>query len=211
MSNQEPFNLVRDRMTVKVKLRTEKHGEEDVNAYDVMLHGAFANAVLLKLNPELRPMLYTQEQGDLIDGQTFNTLRFPELGPLDWTLVMGRMTLVIHDEEDEAESLALTNREVDKFHFELLPGGTVNLGLRVKIGEIEDEDVLLKLLRTSHRQLLVSLYQAALQEALDNFEQAEQITQEPMSEGRKEAEKAFFNPIGAQSPDEVVAEEEKAA
>lgn len=207
MSNQEPFYLVRDRMTVKVKLRTEKHGEEDVNAYDVVLHGAFANAVLLKLNPELRPLLYTQEQADLIEGQTFNTLRFPELGPLDWTLTMGRMTLVIHDEDDERESLVLTNLEADKFNFALLPGGTVNLGLRIKIGEIEDEDVLLKLLRTSHRQMLVSLHQATLEEALDNFEQAEKITQEPMSDERLAAEKAFFNPVGAQSPEEVVEEE----
>lgn len=211
MSNQEPFYLVRDRMTVKVKLRTEKHGDDDVNAYDVILHGAFPNAVLLKLNPDLRPMLYTQEQGDLIEGQTFNTLRFPELGPLDWTLAMTRMELTIHDEEDEAESLVLSNREADKFHFELLPGGTVNLGLRIKVGEIEDEDVLLKLLRTSHRQLLVSLHQATLQDALDNFEQAEQLAKEPMSDERKAAEKAFFNPAGAQSPEEVVdadAEEE---
>lgn len=209
MSNQEPFYLVRDRMSVKVKLRTEKHGDDDVNAYDVMLSGAFANAVLLKLNPELRPMLYTQEQGDLLDGQTFNTLRFPELGPLDWTLAMLRMTLTIHDEDDESESLVLTDREADKFHFELLAGGTVNLGLRIKVGEIEDEDVLLKLLRTSHRQLLVSLHQATLQDALDNFDQVEQLSG-PMSDERKEAEKAFFNPVGAQTPDEVVDEEEEA-
>jgi hypothetical protein len=208
MSTKEPFNLVRDRMTVKVKLRTEKHGDDDVNAYDVMLQGAFANAILLKLDAGLRPFLYTQEQGDLIEGQTFNTLRFPELGPQTWTLAMTRMTLVIHDEEDESESLTLTDREADKFHFELLPGGTVNLGLRIKVGEIEDEDVLLKLLRTSHRQLLVSLQQQAFDDQLDNFQQAEQLSKEPMSEERKAAEKAFFNPLGAQSPDEVVEAEE---
>lgn len=182
MSNQEPFYLVRDRMLVKVKLRTEKHGDEDVNAYDVMLQGAFANAVLLKLDPELRPALYTQEQSDMLDGQTFNTLRFPELGRFDWTLSMGRMTLVIHDEDDEAESLTLTNREADNFHFNLLPGGTVNLGLRVKIGEIEDEDVLLKLLRTSHRKLLVSIHQAAIEEAADNFEKAEAMPMQTKAE-----------------------------
>lgn len=205
MSNLEPFYLTRDRMSVKVKLRTEKHGDDDVNAYDVMLSGAFANAVLLKLSPDLRPMFYTQEQGDLIDGQTFNTLRCPELGVQDWTLSMGRMTLVIHDEDDEAESLTLTNREADKFTFELLAGGTVNLGLRVKVGEVDDEDVLLKLLRASHKQFLVSLHQAAVEKPQGNFEQAENL-REPMSEGRKQAEKAF-NPVGAQTPDEVVGDE----
>lgn len=207
MSTQDPFNLTRDRMSVKVKLRTEKHGDDDVNAYDVMLYGAFANAILLKLDPGLRPFLYTQEQGDLIEGQTFNTLRFPELGPLDWTLAMPRMTLVIHDETDEGESLTLTNREADKFNFALLPGGTVNLGLRIKLGEIEDEDVLLKLLRASHQQLLVSLHQVAPEVAQDNFEQAEGL-REPMSDERKEAEKLFANPVGAQTPDEVVGDEQ---
>lgn len=204
MSNQYPFYLIRDRMSVKVKLRTEKHGDDDVNAYDVMLFGAFANAILLKLNPELRPFLYTQEQADIIDGQSFNTLRFPELGTLSWQLDMGRMTLVLHDDEDDSASLELTNREADKFTFELLPGGTVNLGLRVKVGEVDDEDVLLKLLRASHQQLLVSLHQAPVEAEQDNFEKAEQITQEPISAERKEAEKAFFNPAGAQSPEEVI-------
>ncbi|MDB5978698.1 MAG: uncharacterized protein JWR07_5458 [Nevskia sp.] len=206
--SSEPFYLTRDRMSVKVKLRTEKHGDDDVNAYDVMLYGAFANAVLLKLNPDLRPFLYTQEQSDLLDGQTFNTLRFPELGSLDWTLAMSRMTLVIHDEQDEAESLTLTNRDADKFAFSLLPGGTVNLGLRIKVGEIEDEDDLLKLLRASNQQLLVSLQQAVVAEAMNNFEQAEQITKGPMSDERKAAEKAF-NPVGAQTPDEVVGDDDE--
>jgi hypothetical protein len=208
---QEPFNLVRDRMSVKVKLRTEKHGDEDVNAYDVILSGAFPNSILLKLDPDLRPFLYTQEQSDLLDGQTFNTLRFPELGMQSWKLAMNRMTLVIHDENDEAESLELTDREADNFTFALLPGGTVNLGLRVKVGEVEDEDVVLKLLRASHQQLLISLHQAPSRLALDNFEQAEQVTQEPHSESRKEAEKAFRNPVGAQTPDEVVGDEEEEA
>jgi hypothetical protein len=207
--SKEPFYLTRDRMSVKVKLRTEKHGDDDVNAYDVMLYGAFANAVLLKLNPDLRPLLYTQEQADLLDGQTFNTLRFPELGSLDWTLAMSRMTLVIHDEQDEAESLTLTNRDADKFSFSLLPGGTVNLALRIKVGEIEDEDDLLKLLRASNQQLLVSLHQAAVVGALDNFEQAENLA-EPMSDERKAAEKAF-NPVGAQTPEEVVGDEQDEA
>lgn len=208
--NQEPFYLTRDRMSVKVKLRTEKHGDDDVNAYDVMLSGAFANAILLKLNADLRPFLYTQEQADLLDGQTFNTLRFPELGSLDWTLAMGRMTLVIHDEDDEHESLELTNRDADKFSFSLLPGGTVNLSLRVKLGEMEDEDALLKLLRASNQQLLVSLHQAPVEAAQDNFEKAEQVTKEPMSDSRKAAEKAF-NPVGAQTPDELIGDEQTEA
>jgi hypothetical protein len=202
MSSQEPFCLIRDRMLVKAKLRTEKHGDEDVNAYDIILSGAFANAILLKLSPDLRPMFYTQEQGDLIDGQTFNTLRCPELGAQDWTLIMPRMTLTIHDEHNEAESLTLTDREADNFKFSLLAGGTVNFSLRVKVGIVDDDTVLVKLLHASHKQFLVSLHQAPVQKPQDNFEQAENL-REPMSDERKAAEKAF-NPVGAQTPDEVV-------
>lgn len=209
MSIQEPFYLTRERMSVKVKMRTEKHGDDDVNAYDIHLAGAFANAILLKLNPDLRPSLYTQEQSDLLDGQTFNTLRFPELGTFDWTLAMGRMTLVIHDDDDEDESLELANREADRFSFSLLAGGTVNLGLRIKLGEIEDEDDLLKLLRASNQQLLISLHQAPVVAAQDNFEQAEGM-REPMSDERKAAEKAF-NPVGAQTPEELIGGEQDEA
>lgn len=202
MSTQEPFSLYRERMLVKVSLRTEKHGDESVNAYDIGLSGPFANAILLKLDPGLRPFLYTQEQGDLIDGQTFNTVRFPELGQFDWALTMPRMTLIIHDEETDRNSLYLDDREADKFNFTLLPGGTVNFGLRVKVGELEEEEDVLKLLRAANHSFLVSLYQAPPETVADNFEQAENL-QEPMSDERKAAERAF-NAAGAQSPEDVV-------
>lgn len=202
MSDKEPFYLTRDRMLVKVKLRTEKHGDEDVNAYDVILAGAFPNAVLLKLDPDLRPHLYMQEQGDLVDGQTFNTLRFPQLGHFDWKLDMTKMELVIHDEEFENESITFADKEADRFNFGLLPGGTVNFGLRIKIGVVKDEDDLLKLLRASHQELLISLRQIVAEEP-DNFDQAEQLTKAPQSEAGKELA-ALFNPAGAQSPEELV-------
>jgi hypothetical protein len=209
MSTQEPFHLHRERMSVKVKLRTEKHGDDDVNAYDILLSGAFANAILLKLSADLRPMFYTQEQSDLLDGQTFNTLRAPELGEQSWTLSLPRMTLTIHDEHDDAETLILTDREADNFKFSLLAGGTVNFNLRVKVGVVDDDSVLVKLLHASHKQFLVSLAQAAVQKPQDNFEQAENLAA-PMSDERKKAEKAF-NPVGAQSPDEVVGDEQSEA
>lgn len=208
MSNQEPFYLVRERMHVEVKKRNEKHGDEDVSAYDVILSAAMANAILAKLDPELRPALYTQEQGDLIDTTSFHTLRFPLLGAHKWQLEMCRMVLVIHDEDDEAESLQLLDREADKFHFSLLPGGTVNFGLRVKLGVMDDEDALLRLLRADNQDMLISLRQTAVEDAGDNFDQAENAGKEAMSDERAAAEKAFFNPVGAQSPEEVVFEED---
>lgn len=206
MSQQEPFYLIREPMLVKVKKRDEKHGDTTVAAYDLVLAGAFANAILAKLNPELRPALYTMEQGDLIDTTAFHTLKFPELGVFTWALEMGRISIELHDADDERNDLYLTMREADKFHFSLLPGGTVNFGLRVKLGQVDDEDDLLRLLRADNQKLLVSMHQSSIEEAVDNFEQAERITQEPKSEARKEAEKAFVNPIGAQSPEELLAE-----
>lgn len=205
MSTQEPFYLHRDRMSVKVKMRTEKHGDENVDAYDVILVGAFPNAVLLKLDPDLRPHLYTQEQTDLVDGQTFNTLRFPKLGHFDWALEMTRMELTLHDEEFEDESVTFTDKEVDRFNFGLLPGGTVNFGLRVKVGVVEDEDLLLKLLRASHQDLLISLRQVAVEEEPATLEEkVEKLTKKPQSEAGRQLEALFTNPVGAQSPEELV-------
>jgi hypothetical protein len=204
MSTQEPFYLHRDRMSVKVKMRTEKHGDENVDAYDVILVGAFPNAVLLKLDPDLRPHLYTQEQSDLVDGQTFNTLRFPKLGPFDWALEMTRMELTLHDEEFEHESVTFSGKEVDRFNFGLLAGGTVNFGLRVKLGVVEDETLLLKLLRASHQELLISLSQVAEEEPPTLEEQAEALGRAPQSEAGKELASLFSNPIGAASPEALL-------
>ena len=175
------------------------------------LLGSFANAVLLKLDPDLRPHLYVQEQSDIVDGQTFNTLRFPKLGAFTWDLEMTRMKLTIHDEEFEDESLAMTGLEADKFHFELLPGGTVKLGLRVRVGAVEDEDVVLKLLRASHQALLISLEQAAEEDQGDLYDQTEQVTRAPQSEASKELAALFSNPVGAQSPEELVGLEPESA
>lgn len=203
MSTQEPFYLHRDRMLVKVKLRTEKHGDEDVNAYDVILLGSFPNAVLVKLDPALRPHLYTQDQDDLVDGQTFNTLRFPQLGHFDWKKDMSQMELTIHDEEQEHESITFTGKDVDRFNFGLLPGGTVNFGLRVKIGVVDEDHDLTKLLRASHQDLLISLRQVLPDPEGDNFDKVEKLSQEPHSAARAEAE-SLFNPPPAITPESVV-------
>lgn len=203
MSNQEPFYLHRDRMLVKVKLRTEKHGDEDVNAYDVILLGAFPNAVLVKLDPDLRPHLYTQDQDDLVDGQTFNTLRFPQLGHFDWKKEMAQMELTIHDEEQEHESITFSGKDVDRFNFGLLPGGTVNFGLRVKIGVVEEDHDLTKLLRASHQDLLISLRQVLPDAEGDNFDKVEKLSHAPHSPAREEAE-SLFKPAPAITPESVV-------
>lgn len=203
MSTQEPFYLHRERMLIKVKLRTEKHGDEDVNAYDVILLGAFPNAVLLKLDPDLRPHLYTQEQSDLVEGQTFNTLRFPQLGHFDWKKDMSLMELTIHDEDQEHESITFAGKDVDRFNFGLLPGGTVNFGLRVKIGVVEEDHDLTKLLRASHQDLLVSLRQVLKEEEGDNFEKAAQMGKAPHSAEREKLED-LFKPAPVITPESVV-------
>lgn len=74
-----------------------------------------------------------------------------------------------------------------------MPGGTVKLGLRIKVGEVEDETVLLKLLRASHQALLISLNQAEVEEEPDNFDQVENLsaTGGPPSAARQAAEDLF--------------------
>lgn len=197
------FELVKESMEVSVHLRVEKHGEEKVNAYDAKLRGNFQNAVLLKLAPGLRETFYVaSEQQDIVDGTAYQDLRFPQIGAIPWDLEIGRVTVRMHDLDDEENDLLLTGMTADKFSFSMLEGGTVRLSLRVKLGAIDDEATIMKLLRANNQQLPVTLFQAELEEEPDNYDQVEQLTREPHSAARAEAESLFKLPPS--TPESVV-------
>lgn len=209
MSAIEPFSLVKDKMSVFIHLRIEKHGENNVNAYDAKLSGNFSNSVLLKLHPDLRDTFYKAAQQADIDGFK-KELRFPRIAkPVAWDLEIPRTLLRLHDVHDANEDLILSDGTTDNFVFDMLEGGTVKLSCRVKLAEMSEEQVA-KLLRANGQEMPISLECAALEEKPDNFEQAELITQEPISPAREKAESMFSAPPDdqalnvAQSPDDVV-------
>lgn len=203
MSDTENFYLTKDRMSLNVKKRDEQHGDNKVAAYDAVLTGDFPNAMLLKLDAALRGVFYAPDDQQDIEQDYYPNLRFPLMGPIAWGLEKSRMTLVVHDAEFPAEDLALTGKDIKDIKLTLKEGGTVNMKLRVVLGQLE-EGSLLKLLRIDNQTVPVSLWQAAMEEEPDNFQQAELVGMEPKSAAREEAEKAFINPAGAQSPEELV-------
>lgn len=201
----EPFALVKDKMEVFVHLRIEKHGEENVNGYDVKVTGNFANSVLLKLHPELRDTFYTAAaQADVEDFK--KELRFPRIKikkGMPWDMEVPRTLLRLHDIDSPDNDLVLSDGTAHKFFFDCLEGGTVKLSFTIKLAKMTEEEQT-KLLRANGQTLPISIESAALEEKPDNFEQAEQLSKEPMSEARQNAESQFVKPAGAASPDAVV-------
>lgn len=187
----ELFNLVKEKMNIFVHLRIEKHGDENVSAYDVKLSGDFSNAILLKLDPELRDTFYMADRQADVEGFK-KKLRYPQIdNVMKWKRDVPRTLLTLHDEHDETESLVLGNGHTDSFVFDMLEGGTVKLSCRVKLAEMTEEQTT-KLLRANGQILQVSLECAPLEEKADNFEQVDLITQAPHSPARVEAESAFL-------------------
>lgn len=201
----DSFTLVKEKMEVFVHLRIEKHGDEKVSAYDAHLSGDFSNSVLLKLHPDLRDTFYKAgEQGDVEDFK--KELRFQHIAkPIQWDLKIPRTLLRMHDIDDPREDLVLGDGETDKFQFAMLEGGTVKLAFRVKLPDMTEEQVT-KLLRANGQTMPVSLECAPLEDAPDNYEQADLLAQEPMSEARALAESQFApSPL---TPDDVVMAEQ---
>lgn len=201
------FELIKERMEITVNKRTEKHGDDSIAAYDARLSGDFQNAFLLKLDERLRTVFYgPAKQGD-IEADYYPDLLFPLMGPIAWDLKKSRMTLHLHDVDSGENDLQLSGKDFDKLKFTLKSGGTVALSFRVVLGQLE-EDELLKLLRVDNQRITVSLWQAALEETPDNFQQADLLSQEPHSEARAAAESLFNAPppeaIGATSPEELL-------
>lgn len=187
------FNLVKEKMAVFVHMRLEKHGEENVTAYDIKLSGDFSNSILLKLHADLRDTFYVADRQADVEGFK-KQLRFPRIdNAMKWAQEIPRTLLTLHDAHDAGEDLVLANGHTDKFEFDMLEGGTVRLSCRVKLPELTDEQVL-KLGRANGQTLPVSLECAPLEEKQDNFQQAELITQEPHSDARKELESLFKAP-----------------
>lgn len=197
------FNLIKEKMAITVQLRIEKHGDENVNAYDARLQGNFPNAVLLKLHPELRDTFYKPAQQGDFEQDFYPERRFPQIDTVAWGLEIPRTLLRLHDASDPCDDLVLGGGTTDKFVLEMLAGGTVKMSFRVKLGELDEDDVA-KLLRANGQTIPISLECAAEEEKPDNFEQVDLITQEPHSAARAEAESLFSAPPTTMTLDDVV-------
>jgi hypothetical protein len=199
---QEPFELVKERaLLAHMNLRTEKHGDESEPALDLKFDLSLSNSVLKKLAPGLLEALYEQDRQNDIEDDFLRKAKFPMLGVLPWDLELSRASLTVHDVDGVA--LTLDGGKANKFRITALDGGTVNLVFRCQFSQ-PDEDAVAALMRVLQQPVHISLTQALPEAKPDNFAQADLLSQAPHSEARAEAEK-LFNPVGAQSPEELLA------
>lgn len=190
----ETFQLVKERcLLVNMNLRAEMKGEEHQPGMDLAFEFSSANNLLLKLHPELRAAFYKSDDvQQSLDQDFMPNLRFPLMSPFSWELEIPRTLLRIHDPEGGNNDIVFGNGKTNKFHLSFLAGGTVKWKFRVQFSA-PDTAASGRLMNLIQQQCTVSLACADEEEAQDNFEQAETITREPMSEARKEAEGMFGN------------------
>src|SRR5690349_11447662 len=119
------LQLTKEKMLIEVKKRTENHGDDRVNAYDVYLSGDFANAAILpKLAPGLLDAFYMSNDQQDIDADYKPELRHPLMGPITWGLEQGRMALDVHDVDSVLDDLRLRGKDIDKVKLSMKQGGT---------------------------------------------------------------------------------------
>lgn len=188
----EQFELVKEKCTLfHVNVRTELHGEERRPAYDLKFYKDFPNAILGKLHPDLLDTFYRADKQADIEANYKPVLKFGLMGAVSWELEIPRTKLTIHD--PDGHDLVIAGGKTNKFKFQMLDGGTVKMSFRCQFSQVEEDDIA-KLLRALNESVPVSLACEAVEEKLDNFEQADLLSQEPMSEARKEAESVFSAP-----------------
>lgn len=189
----EPFALVKEKMDVYVNLRIEKHGDENVNGYDIKVSGRTSNSILLKFDEGLRDALYMGDKQADVEGFK-KKLRFPLITkPIHWGLEITNVILRLHDAHDADDDLVITGGDADNFVLDPMEGGTVDYKFRIKCPEMSEEQVM-KLLRANGQNFGISLERAKVEEKPDNFEQADLLTKEPTSPAREKAESLFKTP-----------------
>lgn len=203
------FEFVKERCRLAhVNVRSEMHGDEKKTAYDIKFEVSLANAVLIKFHPELRDAFYKGDDNhDMLNPDFKPQLKFPLMGMVSWELEIPRTLLRIHDCDDEYNDIVLGGGKTNKFKLELMEGGTVKMTFRCQFSEAEEEDIA-KLLRVMDQTVPISLQCAAEEEKEDNFEQAESLSREPMSEARQEAESLFGMAPHDKAPDPDLPEAE---
>lgn len=190
----EIFNLIKERcLLVNLNIRTEMHGDQRESAVDIAFEFDSANNLLSKLHPDLRAMFYrASDTKDLATEDHMPHLRMPLLGAIPVEYEVPRTTLRVHDIDDQAHDVVLGGGRTNKFKLTMKEGGTVNWKFRVQFSK-PDEDQVARLMRVLNQKVPITLECKDEEEAGDNFDKVEKLTQEPHSPARQEAE-SLFNP-----------------
>ena len=200
----EAFQLVKDKMSVYVNLRLEKHGPTDkVNGYDIKVSGDFTNhAILPKLDAELLSAFYKDGKQRELD-EFKKDLRFPKaMGKaLPWDMEVPRVVATLHDKHDAKNDLTISDCTAHKFSFLPKELGVVEFDFVIKTKDMTEEQVM-HLLRANGQELQISLMCKPPEEKPDNFEQADLLAQKTLSSGAQDAVKEMAKNLAALETDE---------
>jgi hypothetical protein len=125
-----------------VNLRNELHGDEHVGAVDIGITMSVPNSMLEMFNPDLVSTFYRGPvSGQIeIDGR-LPDLKFADLAmPMKWSYVGAGYEVALDYGMNEDKQLTFIKCQVDKFKFDMKPGGQVDLSLRI-IAHPKAEDV----------------------------------------------------------------------
>lgn len=115
--------------------RAEIHGEDRRPAFDLKFEAACPSEVLIHFHPELRSMLYKQNDApdlaDQMDPENPTALRFPKLGTLKWDWEGTGYTVTVPYGIGGPSDIKLGECEIDDFKFSPQNGGTVLVQFRV--------------------------------------------------------------------------------
>lgn len=142
-----------------LNIRTEQHGPDEVTALDLKLQLDTGNEALLQFHQRLRGAMFeppppAQEPVEGVD-PGLPVRAFPDLAPLQWKGEQA-CSLVLHHAGAEGSDIVLPACKADGFTLELLDGGTVRLGFRVRC-TCTDERILGRLPLLLHRVVPMSL------------------------------------------------------
>ena len=211
------FELTQQAVTfANFNARTELNGETRKPASDISCRAQLPNKVLNAFAPGLLQLLYERPAApDLVeqtDPDAATSLRLPLLGlPLDWDLVLDNRTLTIdYGLGDDKSNIVLPECKVHKFKITPQNGGTVLIAWQItahpdakQAGWLYDHQ---------QTEIVISLQEVKAADTQSSLPLMKKSKKETQAEAKAAAE-AHFNPVGAQTPEEVVGggDEQKAA
>ena len=139
------FSLDKKSATLdNLNLRAEKHGDETVPAADLKVSMQASNLILNAFDQSLRLAFWRRpgagEQAELIDDDSHLTvLRFPKIKTIKYEHELKGCAVEIEYGLGGTSNILLQWCDVDKFTFDPLEGGSVNVAFRVKCRPTGDQ------------------------------------------------------------------------
>jgi hypothetical protein len=156
-----PFEIrtMTEARVASVTNRVEKHGDDEAPAVSIGLEIVAANTLLDIIDPNLRPSLYKQVEGqDDLPGVEAATpvLRCHSFETHSLTTAHEGWTMAVDDGIDDTQPMLFGGCKVDKFRVDAKQGGSIELRFRVSTSDV-DADKLGKLAMHNGQSIWITL------------------------------------------------------